>query len=171
MTEVAAPTGNAPAPMTGPAIPEIEDPELVDGEVVPKDAEPEDDIDPNDWLAGSSDTPSTFVDYAVIPGTGKRMKMAALTDAEHTSVQRASRKRDKTDPKRIKMDQNEYARLFIATALSKAKGVALGQPGAVNPDALKVRPAGELQQLLREAMRISGMDVTPNRPDPNDFFV
>lgn len=137
------------------------------------DESPDKDIDPSDWLAGKADQDAgedKLVGWANIPSLGVRMRMAALTEEEHVSIQKLARRRDKTDPKRFKLDQSAYKCLFISTALNKAKGIGLGQPGYIAPEQLAARPTGELNELMKQAMQISGMDTTPVRPDTSELF-
>lgn len=143
-----------PAPIARPSVvPNLGDPDEVIREDDPADLA--EDIDPSEWLAATDDG---FEPEWVVLNNGKRIKMAAITDAEELRLREQSKRRDKQTG-RISLNFNVYKRNFIAAAINKAYGRTIGTPGYVLGEQLAQRPTGELNELLKKAFSISGMDM------------
>jgi len=130
----------------------------------PQPAETQD-IDPMDWL--TEDTGPVTRKYTVRPG--KTIFIAPITDAEELVIQRASRKPDPRDPRRMTREFNLYKRMFIAASINKAYNRKAGEPGYILPDQLAKKNVGELTGLLQAIMELSGLE-TARDTTPQSFF-
>lgn len=111
------------------------------------------DIDPNEWLSAPYEHAQgvhTFED-------GRRLKITAITDEEEAKIRKSAKRPDPKNPRAMKVDALAYRRELIAHSVNKAYGRTASSPGAISGDHLKSRPIGELNNIVRSIMLISGV--------------
>lgn len=117
------------------------------------ETQPED-VDLAHWLSGA-DT-ADLVDFFVLRD-GKRLKIAAITDAEQALIENASREVNPLAPKGPrKLNPGKWRRNLIALSINKANGTTDGMAGYVTEKALSQRPTGELTEIQKAIFKLSG---------------
>jgi hypothetical protein len=148
-----------------------DDEELADPSELGTVDEPED-IDPSDWLSGGGAAVADGVGYFTLRN-GKRLKIAMVTDGEENRIRTMSKRPAPGSPGRgLKVDFSTYRREFIAFSINKAHGYLKGDPKQVTGEQLKAQPVGELTQMLKAVMELSGMGtIEDGGTDPESFFI
>lgn len=126
------------------------------------DPETPEDLDPRTWLARDE---SDVVGRVSVRGGS--LKVGALTQGEMEMLRKRASKPNPAyprDPSKRIQDDGLLNRWVIAHAMSKAAGTA-GTPDEVQPEALTGKLTGDLTELARKILKLSGFVDEDERVD------
>lgn len=121
-------------------------------------------VDPAAWLA----LPADKTDDVTLP-SGHVLKISSLTDGETEEVTKLAQRFDPRT-KSQKFDPLRFKREVVAYSVNKAHGLSIGQSDYLTGDALKGRPVGELNELCRAVLELSGQTTDGETQDPDTLF-